>query len=259
AVTAPTAGTPDNETVLATEIDDAGDLRRPDWLLCCAILHQFDTQEQPLAADIADDLVPHEGAETIQQIGAGIRGAVGEMFGLHDLYIAQSNRRGDRMTAVRIDLTNLTIQRRIAIEAVKHAVLYYRCGNRHVRTGDALGDGDKIGRHAIMLKPEHLAGTAEAVDHLIDVQQDTVFAAEGLDLRQIFVRRHGDTDAAHDRLDDHFGHGLRSLAEDRILHVFHAGKAATGIAQAERAAIAVRLRDMHEVARERLELCLALT
>ena len=109
-----------------------------------------------------------------------------------------------------------------------------------------------------MLMREHLAGAAEAVDDLVDVQKDAVFAAQAFDLGQIFVGRHGDADAAHDRLDDHLGHRLGSLAEDRGLHVLDAGQAAARVAQAERAAIAVGRGDVHEVARKRLELRLAL-
>ena len=47
-----------------------------------------------------------------------------------------------------------------------------------------------------MLVREHLAGAAETVDHLIDVQQQPVFAAQAFDLRQVLVRRHCDADAA---------------------------------------------------------------
>jgi len=90
-------------------------------------------------------------------------------------------------------------------------------------------------------------------------QQQAVFAAQARDLGQIFVRRHRDADTAHDRLDDHFGDALRSLAEDGGFHVLDAGQAAARIIEAERATIAVRRCDVHEVAGIRLEFGLTLT
>ena len=59
-----------------------------------------------------------------------------------------------------------------------------------------------------MLVREHLAGPAKAVDDLVHVQQDAVFAAQAFDLGQILVGRHRVTEAAHNRFDDHFGHRL---------------------------------------------------
>jgi len=46
---------------------------------------------------------------------------------------------------------------------------------------------------------EHLAGSAEAVDDLVDMQKDAVFAAQALDLGQILVGGHSDANAAHHR------------------------------------------------------------
>ena len=99
-----------------------------------------------------------------------------------------------------------------------------------------------------MLVREHLAGAAEAVDHLVDVQQDAVFAADLLDLGQVFVGRDGDADAAHDWLDDDLRDGVGAFADDGGFHVLDAGQVAARVAQAERAAVAGGRRDVQEVA-----------
>jgi hypothetical protein len=123
-----------------------------------------------------------------------------------------------------------------------------RSDDWQVGAGDALRDGDDVRRHPIVLVGEHLAGPAEAVDDLVDVEKDAVFAAHALDLRQIFVGRHRDADAAHDWLDDHLGHRLGSFAEDRGFDILNAGEPAARIAEAEWAAIEIGRRDMHKVA-----------
>src|SRR6185312_3178725 len=111
--------------------------------------------------------------------------------------------------------------------------------NRQVGAGDSLGDGNDVGGDVVVLVGKHLAGAAEAVDHLIDVQKDVVLPAQLLDLGQILVWWHGDAHAAHDRFDDHLGDRFRSFAQDRGLDVLHTGEAATRIGQTERAAIAI--------------------
>ena len=89
------------------------------------------------------------------------------------------------------------------------------------------------------------------------MQQHVVLAAGRLHHRQILVRRHGDADAGHDRLDDHFGDAGGTFAEDCGLDRLGAGDAAVRVLQAERAAVAGRRRDVDELARIRLELGLA--
>ena len=81
------------------------------------------------------------------------------------------------MAAVGVHLRHLTVLRRLAVEAVEHAVLHHRRGDGQVGARDALGDRDDVGRDVVVLVGEHLAGAAEAVDHLVDVQKDIVFAA----------------------------------------------------------------------------------
>ena len=129
------------------------------------------------------------------------------------------------MAAIGIDLGYLAVLHRVAIKAVEYAVLHHRRGNWQIGAGNALGDGDDVRRYPIMLVREHLARPAEAVDDLIDVQKDAVFAAEALDLGKIFVGRYGDADAAHDRLDDHLGYSLGSLAENGGLDGLQAERA----------------------------------
>ncbi len=236
----------------------AADLRRVRRLLCGAVLDELDADQEPLAADVADRLVAHQSTCPVEEISADIRRPVGELFGLHDLDVAQGDRSCGRVAAIGVDLGHLPVGGRIAVKAVEHLVLYHRRGNRQVGAGNALGDGDDIGRHAIMLVREHLAGAAEAVDDLVHVQKDAVFAAEALDLRQVFVGRHRDADPAHDRLDDHLGDSLGPFALDRVLHVLDTGKPAARIAEPERAAVAIGRGDMDKVAGIGLELCLAL-
>jgi hypothetical protein len=47
-----------------------------------AVLDQFYGDQQPLAAHVADDLVAHQAAQPVDQVGAGRGRAVGEAFAL---------------------------------------------------------------------------------------------------------------------------------------------------------------------------------
>jgi hypothetical protein len=51
----------------------------------------------------ADDLVVHQSAQPVEQVGAGRRRSVGKPFGLHDLDVAQGDSGRDRVAAVCID------------------------------------------------------------------------------------------------------------------------------------------------------------
>jgi len=62
--------------VIPAKIDDAGHLRRGDRLLRGAILDQLHTDQQPLAANIADDLVAHQTAQPVEKVSPGRRRAV---------------------------------------------------------------------------------------------------------------------------------------------------------------------------------------
>ena len=88
---------------MAAKIDDAGDLCRTDRLFRGAIRYQLHTREEPLAADIADDLVVHQSSQPVEQVGAGRRRSVGKPFGFHDLDVAQGDSGRDRVAAVCID------------------------------------------------------------------------------------------------------------------------------------------------------------
>ena len=51
-----------------------------------------------------------------------------------------------------------------------------------VGAGDALCHRDDVGRHAVMLVCEHLAGSAEAVDDLVDMQKDALTQCSGSEI-----------------------------------------------------------------------------
>jgi hypothetical protein len=66
------------------------------------------------------------------------------------------------------------------------------------------------------LAAPHVAGPAEAADHLIGDEQQVVFANDGLHLLPIRARRGQPTAGAHDRLADERANGVGAFAQDHF-------------------------------------------
>ena len=69
------------------------------------------------------------------------------------------------------------------------------------------------------LRPEHVAGAAEAADHLVDDEQDVVLLQDRLHAIEVGRRRHDHAAGAHHRLGEERGDRIGTLAQDQLLEV----------------------------------------
>ena len=92
-----------------------------------------------------------------------------------------------------------------------------------------------------MIDAPHLAGATEAGDHLVRDQQRVVLARDLLHRGQELRRRHHVARRALDGLHQDGGQGARGGIADHLAREAGALDAAGGIAQAQRAAVAVRI------------------
>ena len=92
-------------------------------------------------------------------------------------------------------------------------------GDRQIGRRQRLRHGHDVGRDAERLAAEHVAGAAEAADHLVGDEQHVVLAQHLLDLREIARRRHDHAARAHHRLGDEGGDGVGILALDQRVEV----------------------------------------
>ncbi len=104
----------------------------------------------------------------------------------------------------------------------------------------AFGAGDDVGNHFPVLDAEPvLAGASEAGLHFVGDEQAAIFFDGGEDNLEIFGRRGDESADALDGLGDERGDLAAGAGLDEIFYVVGAGHAAVGIAEAERATVAV--------------------
>ncbi len=95
-------------------------------------------------------------------------------------------------------------------------------GNRAHRlrgVGQRLGHCHEVRRDAETLRREGLAGAAEAGDHLVEHQQDTVLVADFPQPLEIALGRNENAGRSGDRLDEARGDVLRAVEIDEALQV----------------------------------------
>ncbi len=93
-----------------------------------------------------------------------------------------------------------------------------------------------------MVAPPHQPRPSEAGEHLVGDQERLVLARDRLERREIARRRNDVARGALDGLDDDRRDLATGLILDDVAHVVGAGDAALGVAQPQRAAIAVGVR-----------------
>ena len=91
---------------------------------------------------------------------------------------------------------------------------------RYVGRRDRLGEDHEVGRDAVGLTGERIAGAAEACDHFVGDDEHVVLAAHRLDLFPVGRRRRHDAAGAHHRLADEGGDGVGALGDDRRFELF---------------------------------------
>ncbi len=109
-----------------------------------------------------------------------------------------------------------------------------------------------------MLVGEPSAGATEAVDDLVDDQENPVTFAGRRNLGQVLGWRHKHPHRTRHRFDHHGTDRLRPFSLDGVLHLFGTGQITRGIGQAERATVTVDRRHVHHIAGKRFELALPL-
>src|SRR4029077_16763017 len=89
----------------------------------------------------------------------------------------------------------------------------------HGTGGDALGEGDHVGRYAVTLGGEGVAEPAEAGDHLVEDQQNAVAVADRAQPFQIAFGRRQHAGGAGHRLDDDRGDGGSVVQRDDAFEI----------------------------------------
>ena len=90
-------------------------------------------------------------------------------------------------------------------------------GDGQVAGGQRLGHRHQIGFQVEGLGAPHIAGPAEAADHLVDHEQHVVAPEDALDLLEVGRGRDDHAARTHHRLGEEGGDGLRPLGEDQAL------------------------------------------
>ena len=82
-----------------------------------------------------------------------------------------------------------------------------------------LREHEDVGLDAVELAGEHLAGAAEAADHLVGDEHHVMLAADGLNLLPIALGRHDDAAGAHHGLADEGGDRVGPLLADHLVEL----------------------------------------
>ena len=124
-------------------------------------------------------------------------------------------------------------------------------GHRNRRDGEvarrqSLGHCDDVGLHAHAFMAPHIAGAAKATDNLVADHEDTVFAADRLDLWPVVGGRDDDTAGTLHRFADEGGDVFRADFNDFVLYGLRAGGAEIFGAHVAAFIIPIRLADMFD-------------
>ena len=136
--------------------------------------------------------------------GQGLRARQQTLFGI-GIQRAQRRGAGERMPGVGIAVEEIDAVARSLHEGIVDPLLHDHPAHRHGAAGNALGEGDEIGRDAEILARKRLAQAAEAGNHLVEYQQDAVLVANLAQALQIALRRDQHAARTRHRLDDHRG------------------------------------------------------
>src|SRR4029078_4274780 len=155
---------------------------------------------------------------------------------------------------------------RVAVEELDHvlgpahegflnSLAHDHAAHRHRAVGDALRKGDDIGNDAVALGREWEAEAAEAVDDLVQDQQNSVFVADRAQPLEITFRRRQYAGRAAHRFDDDGRDGGSVMQRDETLKLVREMRAPFRLALAEGLMLAIiRVREMIDAGEERAEL-----
>ena len=102
-------------------------------------------------------------------------------------------------------------------EGVVDALARQHAAHRHGAGGDALGEGDEVGRDAVAFGGKRIAHAAEAGDHFVEDQEDAVLVADLAQPLEVALRRRQHAGRGRQRLDDDGGDGRGVVQTDDAL------------------------------------------
>ena len=102
------------------------------------------------------------------------------------------------------------------LQHLPHALADNHPGQRLIRRGQALGNGDQVRLHFVVLRTEVHAQPAETADHFIGNQQDVVLIEHLADFSPVAFWRWHDTAGAQYWFTDHRGNGIRTFGENHF-------------------------------------------
>src|SRR6266508_6362194 len=117
---------------------------------------------------------------------------------------------------------------------------------RHITAVDAFGQRQHVWPKIPTFEREAFAGAAESGDHFVENEQHPILAADRLNHRPVFRRRHDGAPCAHDRLADEGGYGIRPLFQQMFLQRPGTRQLTGGIPQSELTPIAMWRRNEAE-------------
>ena len=106
--------------------------------------------------------------------------------------------------------------RGVVFEHVKDFLGGDHAGNRRIARGHAFGHGHEVRLDAVLLVSEPGAGSANAADNLVDMQQDVVFLADFLHALPVALGRFDYAAACGDRLKAQGANGVGAFAQDDL-------------------------------------------
>src|SRR5271170_1086776 len=153
-----------------------------------------------------------QGAKFGHRVVAGLGGAGGEIFFLHEINVGEGGGAGDG----------------IASEGGKMVTGFEGCGNFGARgegaqgesVGDALGGDQDVGHDSVVLDGEHFAGAGEAGLDFVGDKKNAVLVEDFLYFFEIVWRRTNDAAFAHDRLGDEGSHVAGGGEADGVVDSF---------------------------------------
>ena len=143
---------------------------------------------------------------------------------------------------------------RAAHESVMDGVAHQHAAHRSGAVGDALGEGQHVGHHAITFGGKGEAEPAKAGDDLVEDQEDAVLLGDLAQPLEIAFRRRQYACRSRHRLDDHGGDGVGAVQIDDAFEFIGEMRAIFGLALAEGLLVAViGRRQMIDAGQERAE------
>src|SRR5215218_550966 len=196
--------------------------------------------EEAHPPDFLDDgVVRGQPPQLVPEMAFEVVDVLQEVLALHDRYVLQGHRRGDRMSPERRAVHE---HRRVVLEGAGDAVVHHDPAHGQVARRDPLGEAGHVGHHVEALYAEPLAQPAEGADHRVRDEQDPVLVADLTHPLPVIGRRNEATAGVLHGFQDH---GRHELGAFRLYHLLDGVSGALGVL--------LGVPDVEEAGRQRLE------